>query len=301
MAWLTGWRYRKSITVSRASGAVTNYQLKLLLGESSGATGESVDCGGKCLSTFNDIRFTTSDGTTLLDYWIESLSGTTPNQLATIWIEFDSIGTSDTIFYMYYGSAGASSVSNGTNTFLYYDASNSKLLTSYYSGDIGLRLRATITPSNRYTQIYFRDSSSGRLIAQYDDTSANQTSWINTLDGSGYTYYSNLSLGYNAPHIYDLIRSGSSVYGFVDGSSAGSTSTYVPSGNLAAGFNYINNFTIDWRLVRKCSYTEPAWGSWGGEERSPSPISAKLLTPTGWQEVWVGRDGVKTLISGGWF
>ena len=121
MAWLTGWTYRKSITLSRASGAVTNYQMKLLLGESAGATGEDVDCGGLCLSTFNDIRFTKADGTTLLDYWIESLSGTTPNQLATIWIEFDSIGTGATTFYMYYGKADASAVSNGTNTFLFFD------------------------------------------------------------------------------------------------------------------------------------------------------------------------------------
>lgn len=37
MSWLTGWNYRKSITISRASGAVTNYQMKILVGESSGA------------------------------------------------------------------------------------------------------------------------------------------------------------------------------------------------------------------------------------------------------------------------
>ena len=117
MAWLSGYNYRKSITLSRASGAVSNYQMKLLLGESSGATGEDVDCGGYCLSSFNDLRFTSSDGTTLLDYWIESISGTTPNQLATVWIEFDSIGTGATTFYMYYGNSGASAVSNGTNTF----------------------------------------------------------------------------------------------------------------------------------------------------------------------------------------
>jgi hypothetical protein len=121
MAWLTGWGYRKSITLSRASGAVTNYQMKLLLGESSGASGEDVDCGGLCASDFDDIRFTMSDGDTLLDYWIESLSGATPNQLATIWIEFDSIGTGATTFYMYYGKADATAVSNGANTFIVFD------------------------------------------------------------------------------------------------------------------------------------------------------------------------------------
>jgi hypothetical protein len=126
--WLTGWDYRKSITLSRASGAVTNYQMKLLVGESSGATGEDVDCGGKCKTDFSDLRFTTSDKTTLLDYWIESVSGTTPNQLATIWVEFDSIGTSDTTFYMYYGNSSASAYSNGTNTFIFFDDFNDNSL-----------------------------------------------------------------------------------------------------------------------------------------------------------------------------
>jgi hypothetical protein len=121
MAWLDGWSYRKSVTLSRASGVVTNYQMKLLVGESSGATGEDIDCGGLCLTTFNDIRFTKSDGLTYLDYWIESISGTTPNQLATIWIEFDSIGTTDTTFYMYYGNSSATAYSNGPNTFLFFD------------------------------------------------------------------------------------------------------------------------------------------------------------------------------------
>jgi hypothetical protein len=121
VAWLADWTYRKSITLSRASGAVTNYQMRLLVGESSGASGEDIDCESNCSSDFDDIRFTTSDGETLLDYWIESISGTTPNQLAIIWIEFDSIGTSATTFYMYYGNAAATAASNGSNTFIIFD------------------------------------------------------------------------------------------------------------------------------------------------------------------------------------
>lgn len=122
MTWLSGWHYRKSITLSRASGAVSNHQMRLLIGESSGTTGEDVDCGGLCLSTFNDLRFTASDGTTLLDFWIESITGTTPNQLATVWIKFNSIGTSATTFYMYYGKTGANSYSSGIDTFIFFDA-----------------------------------------------------------------------------------------------------------------------------------------------------------------------------------
>jgi hypothetical protein len=39
MAWLTGWQYRKKITIQGSSGAGTNYQILLKVGESSGATG----------------------------------------------------------------------------------------------------------------------------------------------------------------------------------------------------------------------------------------------------------------------
>jgi len=119
--WLQGWTYRKAVTLSRASGAVTNYQMRLLVGQTSGASGENVDCNGHVQADFDDLRFTTSDGATLLDYWIESITGTTPNQLATVWIEFDSIGTDATTFYMYYGNAGAAAASNITNTFIFAD------------------------------------------------------------------------------------------------------------------------------------------------------------------------------------
>jgi len=121
MGWLTGYRYRRSLTLSRASGAVTNYQMKILVGESSGASGEDVDCGGNILSSFNDLRFTKANGNTLLDYWIESITGTAPNQLAVVWVEFDSIATTETAFYMYYGNESASSASSGANTFILFD------------------------------------------------------------------------------------------------------------------------------------------------------------------------------------
>jgi len=118
MAWLTGWDHRKSVTLSRASGAVTDYQIRFVVGEGSGG---DVDCEGGCLSTFNDLRFTTSDGTTLLDYYIEYITGSTPNQLATVVVEFDSIGTGATTFYVYYGKADATAVSSIGNTFIFGD------------------------------------------------------------------------------------------------------------------------------------------------------------------------------------
>lgn len=121
MAWLSGWAYRNSITLSRASGAVTDYQMKILVGQSSGSSGADVHCANHCLSSFDDLRFTPSDGQTLLSYWIEEITGTSPNQTATVWVKCDSIGTSATTFYMYYGNASATAVSSGVDTFIAFE------------------------------------------------------------------------------------------------------------------------------------------------------------------------------------
>ena len=120
MAWLTNYRYRKKITVSRADGAVSNYQMKISLATDfvGGNAGTDI-AAGKVSAGYQDLRFTTSDGTTLLDYCIEST--TTSNTAAVVWVEFDSIGTTGTEFYMYYGYSGATAGSNGTNTFLHHD------------------------------------------------------------------------------------------------------------------------------------------------------------------------------------
>ncbi len=118
MGWLGGWLYRKEITLSRASGAVTNYQMNLTVYRSSGTdSGAAVYVGTKCEADYDDIRFTTADGETLLDYWIKSSNSSS----AYMWVEFDSIGTGVTTFYMYYGKADASAVSNGANTFIVFD------------------------------------------------------------------------------------------------------------------------------------------------------------------------------------
>lgn len=119
---LPGYAKNKEFSAVRASGAVTNYQMLILVGESSGATGADMHCGGECLSTFDDIRFTNSSDT-LLDYWIEKIDTTygSGNYIAHIWVEFDSIGTSKTTFYMYYSNPSASPYSNGVNTFIFFD------------------------------------------------------------------------------------------------------------------------------------------------------------------------------------
>lgn len=129
MSWLTNWNRRKQITVNGSSaGAQSDYQMKLTVNQASGADSSGVvNLGGNVQTTFNDLRFTKSDGTTTLNYWIESITGTTPNQTVTVWIKLapspDTIPASPGTynFYIYYENPGATSASNGTNVFELYE------------------------------------------------------------------------------------------------------------------------------------------------------------------------------------
>ena len=112
MAWLTGWNYRKPITISNSGSSLTDYQTSITIDTASLVT------AGKLLSNCNDIRFTSSDGSTLLSYWIESGI----NSPATkIWVKIPSIANGNNTIYIYYNNLLAAAVSNGRDTFVVFD------------------------------------------------------------------------------------------------------------------------------------------------------------------------------------
>ncbi len=107
--YLTGWSYRQPITVSNSSGAVlTNYQVKLTVNY----------VASKMKSDFSDLRFTRLDGVTLLPYYIESYTASTS---AVVWVKVDSIPTSGSQIFMYYGNSSAAATSSADNTFDFFD------------------------------------------------------------------------------------------------------------------------------------------------------------------------------------
>lgn len=119
MAWLVGWKRRKSHDINGQSGAGTNYQKKIVVHYTSGSDLlEDVYLNGKCETDFGDIRFTDDDGETELDYClVEKTDGVS----ATFWVEVaDNLDSNQTI-YIYYGKSGESTTSNGINTFLFFD------------------------------------------------------------------------------------------------------------------------------------------------------------------------------------
>ena len=121
--WLPpDWDYRKSHTINGSPvGLLTNYVIRIVVHYGFGTdSGEDVYLDNNSRTDFGDIRFTGSDGSTQLDYWIEEkIDG----NYAVCWIEVDYIPASpgSTTVYIYYGNNGATTTRNGKNTFDWFD------------------------------------------------------------------------------------------------------------------------------------------------------------------------------------
>lgn len=105
--WLAGWSYREPVNIS-SSSELSNYQVLVTVDTA------SLILAGKMKADGGDIRFTDSDGTTLLNYWIESGINTASTK---IWVKVPSVPTGETTIYMYYGNLAAASDSDYDNAF----------------------------------------------------------------------------------------------------------------------------------------------------------------------------------------
>ena len=106
-AWYNvSWLKRKPITIT-SSATLTDYQVKVVVAYDSDMQAD-----------FDDIRFMSSDGTTLLNYWLESKTNSTT---ATFWVKVPTLANGSNTIYMYYGNASVSTTSSGANTFIHFD------------------------------------------------------------------------------------------------------------------------------------------------------------------------------------
>jgi len=110
---LSGWSFFKPITITNSTTDLTDYQILVTLDTA------SLILNGKMQSNCNDIRFTDSDKTTLLSYWLESGCNTTSTRF---WVKVPSIpASSSKTIYVYYGNPSATGISNGSATFDFFD------------------------------------------------------------------------------------------------------------------------------------------------------------------------------------
>ena len=201
--------YSKTLTASRPTGAVDDYQMVLYVGESSGSVGADVSCEGHCLSTFADLRFWNSPkGWLPLFYWIESVSGTTPNQTAKVWIKLDTIGTTDTPFIMEYGYASASAMSDA-DVVMIFQESFEDLNATTLKGQGGwfYTTYPRVTASNAYIGSKCMYISSGGLYRGIKHA-------ITNVDTTDYTAGINISVSFamKATDVSQLNSIGCSIY-----------------------------------------------------------------------------------------
>jgi hypothetical protein len=94
-------------------------RLRLYRVDASASSILSVNLEQHSRTDFGDVRFTASDGKTLLDYWIEDRVN---GEYAVFWVKVNGdLGSNPATTYIYYGKKDANTTSNGNNTFLLFD------------------------------------------------------------------------------------------------------------------------------------------------------------------------------------
>lgn len=113
-----------AIKITGATGAGVNYPVKITIGESSGATGANFNLG--TAGTFPASKNATSsfifwDATGVVPFWIEKVTGTTPNRVAHVWIA-PTVDLSSGTKTVFLSTEATNAVrSNGVNVFTLFD------------------------------------------------------------------------------------------------------------------------------------------------------------------------------------
>jgi len=303
--WLTGWTYRKSHVINAASGAGTNYQVRIVAHYGSGTDSNSdVYLNSHCRTDFGDVRFTGSDGSTLLDYWMESY---TAGDNAVFWVEVaDDLSSNNATIYIYYGNPTATTTSNGDNTFRFFDdfsgtsidwtnkwQSTNQTLYSIESGALKMTVGSAASQLLNTKNTY----SAFRAVALIRQSVSGKQSYLLIEDSPAtYTGYDISVLAWNIPEIDTMIGKVRNEYPEAqDLTSYYKMEWRCPSSGNAqlivtkAGVTKVNRTGtpsyrtgyvsflcwlsdgvgyVDNVYVTKYVSPEPAHGSWGSEETS---------------------------------
>jgi type II secretion system protein G len=174
VVWLSDYSKRKTITVTSGT-AKTDYQIPLTVAYDSDMQAD-----------FDDLRFTSDDETTLIDYWIESK---TDSVTAKVWVEIPSLASGDTTIYMYYGNALATTASSGTNTFAFFDDFSGTLSNWTTNGTVAINSgRINLSGGSYSNNAYFK-SNVTFLFSSTNGYAVEFKTWQSTIVSIGYNWY----------------------------------------------------------------------------------------------------------------
>jgi hypothetical protein len=171
-AWLTGWNYRQSCTITGSAGAGTNYAVSLIVSNATGtSSGSMCYMNGHMLSaSMGDVRFTANDGSTLLSYYQD------PGAASKFKVKITASLESSAIIYVYYGKAAQTTLSDGYSTFIFYDDFESGNLNLWNQVDTGWTAQTTTKKYGSYAA-YCDSDTTNRYLGHFA-SGANYTTGI---------------------------------------------------------------------------------------------------------------------------
>jgi hypothetical protein len=99
LEWMnSSWIYRKSISVGNSGSELTNEDVLVTIDT------ETLINASKLQSDCDDLRFTDSDESTALDYWVEGGCDTSATQ---VWVRIPTLPSGGKTIYVYYGNSEA--------------------------------------------------------------------------------------------------------------------------------------------------------------------------------------------------
>jgi hypothetical protein len=106
------WTYRNIVNVTNSGSTLTDFEVNISLTSANFNFALAKSDG-------SDVRITAADGVTLLPFWIESWNSVA--QTGSIWVRMPSVPNGTSTLYLYYGNPGATSASDGSATFEFFD------------------------------------------------------------------------------------------------------------------------------------------------------------------------------------
>ena len=157
---LAGWAYYAPVEITNPNSYdLLDFQVLIIL------TADNFDFS-KANADGSDIRFTLSDGTTLIPHWIEEWDSA--NQIAKIWVKVPSIpaGGSTTVL-LWCGNPDATDASDGDSVFLFFDDfDGTSIDTSKWTSSESVLVSDSILTVNDESYIYANFNLPSTLIIE---------------------------------------------------------------------------------------------------------------------------------------